>query len=242
MTRERAISSRSAARRVRQDEGMTPRVLCRPSALLFDCDGVLVDSLEAAEAAWLAWAGDYAPDFDLERDLVHGKRAVDTIAQFVSADGLDEAVEDLVRRELETVGGTAAVPGAVELTRSLPAGRWVAVTSGPRRLAEARLRAAGIALPQRLVTAEDVDRGKPDPQPYERGAEHAGVPVAECVVFEDAPAGIAAARAADAGWVVGVGAGALVPWSDCSLPDVVVPDLDAVRFVDGELSILRTLA
>jgi sugar-phosphatase len=215
------------------------RALCRPSALLFDCDGVLVDSLAAAEAAWLAWAETYAPGFDLARDLVHGKRAVDTIVTLVAPDTVDRAVEDLVERELETVGGTTAIPGAVELTASstasLPAGRWVAVTSGPRRLALARLDAAGIALPERLVTAEDVQRGKPDPEPYRRGAEHAGVAVGECVVFEDAPAGIAAARAAGAGWVVGVGAGALTPWSDGSLPDVVVPDLTAVRLADGEL-------
>lgn len=216
---------------------MTSLPLCRPSALLFDCDGVLVDSLEAAEIAWRAWAQAYAPTFDLERDLVHGRRAVDTIAPFVDAGVLEEAVDDLVDRELETVGATKPIRGAVELTASIPAGRWVPVTSAPKRLALARLDAAGFDVPEVRVTAEDVDRGKPDPQPFLRGAERAGVPIAECVVFEDAPAGIAAARAAGAGWVVGVGAGALTAWSDGSLPDVVVPDLTAVTFVDGELRV-----
>jgi sugar-phosphatase len=228
---------------MRQDEGMTsPRVLGRPSAFLFDCDGVLVDSLASAEAAWAGWAETYKPDFDMERDLQHGRRAMETIAEMVEPELVQEAFEDLLDREMTTVGGTIAISGAVALTASLPSGRWVAVTSGPRDLALARLDAAGIALPERLVTAEDVERGKPDPQPYELGAGHAGVPVSECVVFEDAPAGIAAGRAAGAGWVVGIGAGALVPWSDGSLPDVVVPDLDAVRFTDGELLILRELS
>ncbi|RWZ52460.1 HAD family hydrolase [Labedella phragmitis] len=214
----------------------SPRVLGRPSAFLFDCDGVLVDSLASAEAAWAAWATTYKPDFDV-RDLQHGRRAMDTIAELIEADLVEQAFEDLLARELETVDGTVAIPGAAALTASLPTGRWVAVTSGPRKLALARLNSAGITLPERLVTAEDVDRGKPDPQPYERGAEQAGVPIGECVVFEDAPAGIAAARAAGAGWVVGVGAGAYTPWSEGLLPDVVVPDLSAVRFVDGELLI-----
>jgi sugar-phosphatase len=213
----------------------SPRVLGRPSAFLFDCDGVLVDSLASAEAAWAGWATTYKPDFDMEKDLQHGRRAMDTIAELIEAELVEQAFEDLLAREMDTVDGTVAINGAVALTESLPTGRWVAVTSGPRELALARLRSAGITLPERLVTAEDVDRGKPDPQPYERGAEQAGVPIGECVVFEDAPAGIAAARAAGAGWVVGVGAGAYTPWADGILADVVVPDLSAVRFVDGEL-------
>ncbi|RWZ67722.1 HAD family hydrolase [Labedella populi] len=213
----------------------SPRVLGRPSAFLFDCDGVLVDSLASAEAAWVAWATTYKPDFDMERDLQHGRRAVDTIAELVETALVEQAFDDLLAREMDTVDGTVAITGAAALTESLPSGRWVAVTSGPRELALARLNSAGISLPERLVTAEDVDRGKPDPQPYERGAEQASVPVGECVVFEDAPAGIAAARAAGAGWIIGVGAGAYTPWSDGSVPDVVVPDLSAVRFVDGEL-------
>lgn len=218
------------------------RVLGRPSAFLFDCDGVLVDTVAATEAAWSAWSEVHAPHFDMSRDMVHGQRAVETISAFVSADALDEALEDLVLRELSVVGETLAIPGAVAFTSSLPRERWAAVTSGGRRLAVPRLEAAGIALPEHLVTADDVERGKPDPEPYRRGAALIGVPVSECVVFEDAPAGIAAARAAGAAWVVGVGAGAFTPWSDGSLPDVVVPDLTAVRFDDGDLVILRELS
>lgn len=216
---------------------MPSRVLGRPSAFLFDCDGVLVDSVAATEAAWSTWARTYKPDFDLERDLQHGRRAREALEELVAAELVEQAFEDLLAHEMESVDDTSAIAGAVALTASLPAGRWVAVTSGPRELALARLAASGIVLPERLVTAEDVERGKPDPEPYLRGAEHAGVPIAECTVFEDAPAGIAAGRAAGAGWIVGVGAGAHVPWSDGSLPDVVVPDLSAVRFVDGELLI-----
>ncbi|TPW71578.1 HAD-IA family hydrolase [Schumannella sp. 10F1B-5-1] len=195
--------------------------------LLFDCDGVLVDSIESAGRAWGVWSERWAPEFDFHRDIVHGVRAVETVRTLVAADDVERANAELERLEIEHVEGTAAIPGAVELTDALPQGAWTVVTSGARELAARRLASAGIARPDGIVAAEDVSNGKPDPEPYRRGAELIGIDPAACVVFEDAPAGIAAARAAGVGTIVGVGAGAAA-----GSPDVLVADLRDVSW-DG---------
>lgn len=198
--------------------------------ILFDCDGVLVDSLESAGHAWSIWSERWAPEFDFHRDIVHGQRAGDTVAQLVAADVAAEAEADLARLEIDNVEGTVEIAGAAELTGSLPPGRWTVVTSGLRELAVGRLTAAGLIAPERFVAAEDVTRGKPDPEPYLRGAELLGLDPHDCVVFEDAPAGIAAARAAGIGQVVGVGEAARA-----GEPDVVIADLRSARWRDGRL-------
>lgn len=204
--------------------------------ILFDCDGVLVDSLEPAAVAWDRWSAEWAPHFDFRRDIAHGTRAADTIARLVSADRFEAAVAELDRHELETVEGTVAIEGAVALTASLPEGCWTVVTSGVRPLARARLQAAGIAEPAVLVTADDVTRGKPDPEPYLRGAALLGLDPADCIVLEDAPAGIAAARAAGVGAVIGIGAHAAE-----GAPDALVADLRDLAWRDGRLVVLRSL-
>ncbi|GAB3401666.1 HAD family hydrolase [Schumannella luteola] len=198
--------------------------------VLFDCDGVLVDSLESAARAWGIWAARWAPAFDFRRDIVHGVRAVDTVRSLVAADDVERANAELERLEVEHVDGTRAIPGAVELTDALPQGLWTVVTSGARELAARRLASAGVARPDGIVAAEDVARGKPDPEPYRRGAELIERDPARCVVFEDAPAGIAAARAAGVGTVIGVGLPA-----GAGSPDLLVADLRAVSWVDGAL-------
>lgn len=204
--------------------------------ILFDCDGVLVDSLEPAAVAWDRWSAEWAPHFDFRRDIAHGTRAADTIARLVSADRFEAAVAELDRHELETVEGTVAIEGAVALTASLPEGSWTVVTSGVRPLARARLQAAGIAEPAVLVTADDVTRGKPDPEPYLRGAALLGLDPADCIVLEDAPAGISAARAAGVGAVIGIGAHAAE-----GAPDALVADLRDLAWRDGRLVVLRSL-
>ncbi len=204
--------------------------------ILFDCDGVLVDSLEPAAVAWDRWSAEWAPHFDFRRDIAHGTRAADTIARLVEAARFEAAIADLDRHELETVEGTVAIEGAVALTASLPDGSWTVVTSGVRPLARARLQAAGIAEPAALITADDVTRGKPDPEPYLRGAELLGLDPADCIVLEDAPAGIAAARAAGVGAVIGIGAHAAE-----GAPDALVADLRDLIWRDGRLDVLRTL-
>lgn len=195
-------------------------------AVLFDCDGVLVDSLDAAAKAWDNWSARYAPEFDFRTQIQHGVRAEDTVATLVEPELLDEAVRALADEEERLATDTPPIVGAVDLTSTLPEGRWAVVTSGVSRLAHARLAAAGIRRPRVLVTADDVTEGKPSPEPYALGAELLGTEPGRCVVIEDAPAGVRAARAAGAGHVIGVG-------GQLDGADVSVLDLTHLRY-DGD--------
>ncbi|MEW1829685.1 HAD family hydrolase [Streptomyces sp. NPDC088196] len=170
----------------------------RAEALLFDNDGTLVSSLESVRRCWTRWAQEFgitAEDF--ARTELHGRTAVAIAADLLPADVVPAAVARIEALEVEDVpnGGAALLPGTRDFLDSLPADRWAVVTSATRRLAEARLAHAGI-LPKTLVVAEDVTRGKPDPEPYLLAARQLGVDPARCVVFEDAPAGLQAGRAA----------------------------------------------
>lgn len=207
-------------------------VIIPAQGVLFDCDGVLVDSLEAAAVAWDAWAERFVPGYDFRTQVQHGVRAADTVATLVSPERVVEAVAALDAQEIETASETAAIAGSVALTTSLPSGRWAVVTSAIAELARRRLAAAGHPVPSVMIAAEDVEHGKPAPDPYLRGAARLGLDPAHCVVFEDAAAGVRAARAAGAGWVVGVG-----DHLDGEPVDVAVDDLRSVRFVDGALVI-----
>jgi sugar-phosphatase len=167
-------------------------------ALLFDNDGTLVSSLESVRRCWTRWAAEFgitAEDF--ARVELHGRTAVAIAADLLPADVVPAAVARIEALEVEDVpnGGAVLLPGTRDFLDSLPADRWAVVTSATRRLAEARLAHAGI-LPKTLVVAEDVTRGKPDPEPYLLAARQLGVDPARCVVFEDAPAGLQAGRAA----------------------------------------------
>lgn len=196
--------------------------------VLFDCDGVLVDSLESAAVAWDEWARRYAPGFDFRTQIEHGVRAADMIARLVDAPLVPRAAAELEAAEIEGASATVGIAGSVALTRSLPSSRWAVVTSATRALAQARLAAAGHPQPPALVSAEDVSRGKPDPEPYLSGARRLDLDIARCAVFEDAPAGVEAARAAGAALVVGVGdhlEGAVV--------DVHIDDLTQISYREG---------
>ncbi|WP_262058618.1 HAD family hydrolase [Streptomyces sp. STR69] len=167
-------------------------------ALLFDNDGTLVSSLESVRRCWTRWAEEFgitAEDF--ARVELHGRTAVAIAADLLPADVVPVAVARIEALEVEDVanGGAVLLPGTRDFLDSLPADRWAVVTSATRRLAEARLAHADI-LPKTLVVAEDVTRGKPDPEPYLLAARQLGVDPARCVVFEDAPAGLRAGRAA----------------------------------------------
>lgn len=201
-----------------------------PSAVLFDCDGVLVDSLEAAATAWDAWATRYAPGFDFRTQIEHGVRAADTVATLVAAGLRDEAVAALDEAEVASATLTEPIPGSVALTSRIPSGMWAVVTSATRELARRRLAAARHPVPSALVAAEDVGRGKPDPEPYLAGAALLGVDIARCVVFEDAEAGVRSARAAGAGWVVGVG-----DHLGTAVVDARIDDLRSAEWRDGSL-------
>ncbi|MER6258992.1 HAD family hydrolase [Streptomyces sp900105245] len=167
-------------------------------ALLFDNDGTLVSSLDSVERCWTRWAGEYGITAEqFGRVELHGRTAAEIVGDLLPAHLVPEAVARVERLEAEDVpnGGVRLLPGTRDFLDSLPADRWAVVTSATGRLAEARLDAVGIR-PKLLVSADDVTRGKPDPEPYLLAARRLGVDPARCVVFEDAPAGLRAGRAA----------------------------------------------
>ncbi|MFD7032797.1 HAD-IA family hydrolase [Streptomyces sp. NPDC059917] len=194
-------------------------------ALLFDNDGTLLSSMESVYRCWARWAGEYGiTEADFAAVELHGRPAAEIIADLLPEAVRAEALARIERLEVEDVaGGVVALPGTKELLSALPAGRWAVVTSATRPLAEARLREVGIDFPE-LVAADDITRGKPDPEPFLLAAARLGVDPARCVVFEDAPAGLAAGRAA------GMRTVALTTThrADELVADVVVRDLSAV--------------
>lgn len=164
------------------------------SAVLFDLDGVLVDSTGSVDRQWRAWARLKGVDEEKIIAIAHGVRAIEVIQRV--APHLDAAAEVRELEELEAADrdGLAVMPGAAKLIGSIPQGRWGVVTSGSRHLASARLRLAGLPAPKVLVTADDVANGKPHPEPYLKGAQLLGFEPGDCLVIEDAPAGIQSAR------------------------------------------------
>ncbi|MGW0996209.1 HAD-IA family hydrolase [Streptomyces sp. NPDC002523] len=167
-------------------------------ALLFDNDGTLVSSLDSVERRWTDWAREYGITTERLRAVApHGRPAAEIDADLLPAHLVAEAVARVELPEVEDApnGGVRLLPGTREFLDSPPADRRAVVTSATRRLGEARLDAVGI-LPKTLITADDVTRGKPGPEPYPLAARQLGVDPAHRVVFEDAPAGLRAGRAA----------------------------------------------
>jgi sugar-phosphatase len=166
-------------------------------ALLFDLDGTLVDSTPAVVRSWTAWAIERGiTEAQFAAVQTYGRTSRSIGADLVPADQVDSADARIQELELADLTGVTALPGAAQLLARLDPARWAIVTSGVRRLATARLAAAGLPTPRVLVSADDVRHGKPDPEPYLAGAAGLGVAPARCVVVEDAPAGLTAARAA----------------------------------------------
>jgi len=166
------------------------------TALLFDLDGVLADSTRSVTRAWSAWARRVGLDPDELLPTVHGRRAVETIRAVRPNLDPEAELASLVADETTDNDDTEEIPGARALVSGLPAGSWAIVTSGTRAVATARLVAARIPVPSIMITAESIERGKPDPDCYLKGAEALGVAPRDCIVVEDAPIGAAAARAA----------------------------------------------
>ena len=162
-------------------------------------DGTLLSSIAAAERVWGAWAERHGLDVATFLPTIHGVRAEDTIRrQKIEGIDIDAEVKWVERSELDDVEGVHAIDGIVDFLNALPEDKWAIVTSATLELATKRLKAAGIHLPKNIVTAEDVTRGKPAPDCFLLAAERLGVKASDCLIFEDAPAGIAAAEAAGA--------------------------------------------
>jgi sugar-phosphatase len=170
----------------------------RCSGVLFDLDGVLIDSTPAVRRVWRQWALEHGFDPEEVVARVHGRPSLATVREYLP--NADHAAEnrEIERREMQDADGIITLPGARELLLQLPAKRWTIATSCTRSLAEVRLRAAGLPVPERIVTSTDVTLGKPHPEPFLKAATKLGFPASECVVVEVVPAGIRAGKAAGA--------------------------------------------
>jgi sugar-phosphatase len=198
----------------------------RCSAILFDLDGVLIDSTRSVDRQWRAWAREKAIDEEKVIAIAHGVRSIEVIRAVAPHLDADAEVRWLESREAEDQSDVTVMPGAAELIRSIPDGRWCVVTSGTRYLATARLRLGGLPVPKVLVTADDVEHGKPHPEPYLKGAKLLGFEPAECWVMEDAPAGI---RSAHAAGMKAIGLTSTYPAAQLSEADAVVDKLNRIR-------------
>jgi sugar-phosphatase len=165
-------------------------------SLLFDLDGVLIDSKSCFTRHWTEWAERHGVDVARVLGMAHGVRTVETMRIVAPHLDADKEAERFNANEIADTEGVIAVDGALGLLEGLPAERWAVVTSGSRELAEARIRRAGLPLPQTMVCADDVSQGKPAPEPYLEAARRLGQRVVDCIAVEDAPAGIESAHGA----------------------------------------------
>jgi mannitol-1-/sugar-/sorbitol-6-phosphatase len=154
------------------------------AAFLFDMDGTIINSMDATERAWSAWARRHGIDVETFLPTIHGVRGIETISR-LQLPGLDPHAEarDVLLAEIEDVAGVAAIAGAASFLASLPENRWAIVTSAPRELAIRRLGAAGLPLPDVFITGEDVEHGKPAPDCFLLAAQRLGLPIEDCLVF-----------------------------------------------------------
>jgi len=166
------------------------------AAILFDLDGVLVDSSACVERTWSGWAIKHGLDPRRVIELAHGRRTIETVQLVAPHLSAATEVSALTTSESTTTDGVLEVRGARELLLSLPNGTWAIVTSGSRSVATLRIRHTGLLMPEVLICADEVQRGKPDPEGYLTAAKRLGISPSDCVVIEDAPAGVEAARAA----------------------------------------------
>jgi len=165
-------------------------------AILFDMDGVLIDSAPAVERVWRVWALAHGFDPVSVVAQAHGRRSIETIRAVAPAMDAEKENIRVEQMEIADKDGVTALPGAARLLAQLPDNRFAIVTSATRPLAVARLGYAGLPVPRHMVTADDVVHGKPSPEPYLKGAALLGFTQADCLIFEDSPAGISSARSA----------------------------------------------
>lgn len=166
------------------------------AALLFDLDGVLINSTPAVARVWRTWAIEhgFSPEEVVSR--AHGRPSLTTVREYLPNADHDAENREVERREIADLVGVVPLSGALELLSSLPMDRWTIVTSCTRALAEVRIKAAGLPLPPKLITSNDIKHGKPNAEPFLKGASLLGFSANECVVLEDVPAGVQAGKAA----------------------------------------------
>jgi sugar-phosphatase len=196
------------------------------AALVFDLDGVLVDSTACVEQIWRRWAEQHGLDAAAILEVSHGRRTADTLRLVAPHLDVDAEVAALAASEARARAGVCEVPGAKELLSGLPPTAWGIVTSAVRAVAEYRLRLTGLPVPQVMVCAENVARGKPDPEGYLAAATLLGARPADCVVVEDAPPGIAAAHAAG---MRAIALATTYPSVDLEVADAVTDTLTGIR-------------
>jgi mannitol-1-/sugar-/sorbitol-6-phosphatase len=167
-------------------------------AILFDLDGVLIDSTPAVTRVWRKWAIKHGFEAEELVRRAHGRPSISTIRDYLPHADIELENREVEQAEIEDLEGVVALPGAQMLLDALPSKRWTIVTSCTRELAHVRLGAAGLRVPERLVTCSDVQNGKPDPEPYLKGAGLLGCHAKECIVVEDVPSGIRSGKAAGA--------------------------------------------
>lgn len=175
---------------------MSEEIRVETKGILFDMDGVLVSSIGSVNRCWRRWARMYGLPNPDEFEVPHGTRAIDIVRQLRPDIDAEEGLRVIEDMEIEDTADLKVLPGVKDLLRVLPPERWAIVTSATRRLLLGRLAAAGLPIPERLISGDMVERGKPDPEPYRRGAELLGFAPAECLVVEDAPSGVGAGVAA----------------------------------------------
>ncbi len=213
-------------RRGRRKVRKAPMKTFNCAAILFDLDGVLVDSTGSVTRQWRRWAEEQNLDPDKVVEIAHGVRTIEIVRRLTPH--LDAQAETLrlEKREADDHEGVSVMSGAAELLSAIPQGRWCVVTSGTRYLATSRLTLGNLPMPRVLVSADDVNKGKPDPEPYLIGAKLLGVNPAECLVVEDAPAGI---RAAHAGEMKAIGITSTFLEAELQEADVVIRKLSQIK-------------
>src|SRR5215467_12553146 len=168
------------------------------AALLFDMDGVLINSTPAVARVWSKWAIEHGFNPEEVVARAHGRPSLTTVSEYLPNADHQAENREVERREIADLEGVVPLPGALDLLASLPADRWTIVTSCTRPLAEVRIKAAGLPLPRKMITSNDIQHGKPHPEPYLKGAAVLGFPAEDCIVVEDVPAGVRAGKSAGA--------------------------------------------
>lgn len=191
--------------------------------VLFDLDGVLIDSTAGVTRVWRDWGVRHGLEPDATAHAAHGRRAIDSVRLLAPQLDAEAELRELERREISESHDVTVFAGAAGLLASLPQRRWAIVTSGTRDLATHRLRVAGLPVPELMITGSDIELGKPHPQPYQRGAALLGLEAHDCVAVEDAPNGISSALAA-------------------GMPVLAVPTTYAVAELTGATALLPNLA